>query len=157
VHGANRLASNSLLDGLVFAKRAIDAIEAGKDGPDATGVMRGVTARAHTPAPAVPRGAATRTDVQQLMTRDAGVLRDAASLERAAKGLAALPGPSSPDVQNLMTVSAALVRAATARRESRGTHTRLDFPDQSNEFLGRFVFSGGEPGFVPLPVPEPVR
>jgi L-aspartate oxidase len=159
VHGANRLASNSLLDGLVFAKRAVDAIEAGKDGADATGVMRGVTARAHAPAAAVSRGTATRTDVQQIMTRDAGVLRDAASLERATKGLGALPGPSSPDVQNLMTVSAALVRAATARRESRGTHTRLDFPERSSDFLGRFVFAGGDPGFVPLaaPAPEPAR
>ncbi|MGI8795777.1 MAG: L-aspartate oxidase [Acidimicrobiia bacterium] len=159
VHGANRLASNSLLDGLVFAKRTVDAIEAGKDGPDATGVMRGVTARAHAPAAAVARGDATRTDVQQIMNRDAGVLRDAASLERAAKGLATLPGPSSPDVQNLMTVSDALVRAAIVRLESRGTHTRLDFPESSSEFLGRFVFAGGEPGFVPLaaPAPEPAR
>jgi L-aspartate oxidase len=155
VHGANRLASNSLLDGLVFAKRAVDAIAAGKDGPDETGVMRGVTARAHAPAAAVVRGTTTRNDVQQLMTRDAGVLRDAASLERVAKGLAALPDPSSPDVQNLITVSTALVRAAIARRESRGTHTRLDYPERSSEFLGRFVFAGGEPGFVPLPAPAP--
>jgi L-aspartate oxidase len=159
VHGANRLASNSLLDGLVFAKRAVDAIEAGREGPDETGVMRGVVARAHAPAAEIERGTATRVDVQQIMTRHAGVLRDASSLEQATKALAALAGPESPEVQNLVTVSEALVRAATARRESRGTHTRLDFLERSSEFLGRFVFTGGEPGFVPLAAPatEPAR
>jgi L-aspartate oxidase len=156
VHGANRLASNSLLDGLVFAKRAVDAIESGKDGPDATGVLRGVPASAPAEAPSgAPLGTATRSEVQQVMTRDAGVLRDADSLALAARSLAELPAPSSPEVRNLVTVGRALVDAATARRESRGTHTRLDFPERSSEFLGRFVFAGGEPGFVPLPVPVP--
>jgi len=159
VHGANRLASNSLLDGLVFAHRAVDAIENGRDGPEPTGVLRGVTAGAHAPAPAAASGTATRTEVQRIMTRDAGVLRDGASLDDAARSLAALPGPSSPEVRNLVTVSQALVEAAAARHESRGTHTRLDFPEPSSAFLGRFVFAGGSPDFVPLPVStsEPAR
>jgi L-aspartate oxidase len=159
VHGANRLASNSLLDGLVFAHRAVDAIENGRDGPEPTGVLRGVTAGAHAPAPAAASGTATRTEVQRIMTRDAGVLRDGASLDDAARSLAALPGPSSPEVRNLVTVSQALVEAAAARHESRGTHTRLDFPEPSIAFLGRFVFAGGSPDFVPLPVStsEPAR
>jgi len=159
VHGANRLASNSLLDGLVFAHRAVDAIENGRDGPEPTGVLRGVTAGAHAPAPAAASGTATRTEVQRIMTRDAGVLRDAASLDDAARSLAALPGPSSPEVRNLVTVSQALVEAAAARHESRGTHTRLDFPEPSSAFLGRFVFAGGDPDLVPLPVStsEPAR
>ena len=159
VHGANRLASNSLLDGLVFAHRAVDAIENGRDGPEPTGVMRGVTAGAHTPAPGGGAGTATRTEVQRIMTRDAGVLRDAASLDAAGRGLAALPAPSSPEVRNLITVGRALVDAATARHESRGTHTRLDYPESSSAYLGRFVFAGGDPAFVPLPVStsEPAR
>ena len=161
VHGANRLASNSLLDGLVFAKRAIDAIERGKDGSDETGVMRGVAGLpAQQARPADPEGAATRADVQRIMTRDAGVLRDATGLERAGRALATLPGPSSPEVANLLAVSEALVAAAFAREESRGTHIRTDFPESSSHLLGRFAFVGGDaPTFVPLaaPQPEPAR
>ncbi len=162
VHGANRLASNSLLDGLVFARRTIDAIERGKDAPDETGVLRGTLAVA-TPAGPPPAGGdavVAREDLQRVMTREAGVLRDAASLERAASELAGMAGATDPEVRNLVTVSTALVRAALVRTESRGTHTRLDFPEPSSEFLGRFAFGGPvgtqDPRFVPLPEPERV-
>jgi L-aspartate oxidase len=90
------------------------------------------------------------------MTRDAGVLRDAASLERAATQLATMAGAADPEVRNLVTVSTALVDAARARTESRGTHTRLDFPEPSSEFLGRLVFGAATRRlFVPLPSQEP--
>src|ERR671910_3908652 len=128
VHGANRLASNSLLDGLVFARRTIEAIERSKDAPDETGVLRGVETVDPAPTPTVIAGETplTRDSLQRLMTREAGVLRDAASLERAATQLASMTG-GDPEVRNLVTVSSALVHAAQARTESRGTHTRLDF------------------------------
>ena len=85
------------------------------------------------------------------MTRDAGVLRDAASLGRAATALAAMR-TADCEVDNLLTVSRALVHAALAREESRGTHTRLDYPDPVPAFLGRFVFAGtATPRFVHLP------
>jgi L-aspartate oxidase len=91
------------------------------------------------------------------MTRYAGVLRDHDSLVTALEGLEALD-PSDPEDQNLKDVSTALVRAALAREESRGTHTRLDFPETSAAFLGRFVFAGaGDPHYVPLPEPAAVR
>jgi len=82
------------------------------------------------------------------------VVRSAESLQRAADALAALH-PVDVESANLLTVSTALVRAATARRESRGTHTRSDHPDTSSAFLGRFVFTGAAaPRFFPLPANE---
>ncbi|MGH9027030.1 MAG: L-aspartate oxidase [Acidimicrobiia bacterium] len=170
VHGANRLASNSLLDGLVFARRAVAAISRGKHEPDATGVLRGIDhvsfdvgTGAVTPRSRRSTGGSesgtSRADVQEVMTRDAGVLRDEASLAEAADRLAQLmPGASDPEVRNLVEVGAGLVAAAAARHESRGTHTRLDYPDQAAWFLGRFVFTAeSSPHFVPLPAPAEAR
>jgi L-aspartate oxidase len=158
VHGANRLASNSLLDGLVFGARCVDAIATGRDGPEQSGLMRGIdrwSAPPVNPTAAPPgRRAASREDLQQLMTREAGVLRDAASLARALVALDAME-PRTPVVRNLWSVSRALVLAAIAREESRGTHTRLDYPDLDDRFVGRFVFDAdGVPSFVPLPAPD---
>ena len=157
VHGANRLASNSLLDGLVFARRTIDAIARGKDEPDENGVLRGVEAYQPGAAPATQADTpVARDELQRLMTREAGVLRDATSLGRAGAQLETMAGAADPEVRNLVTVSRALVDAASARTESRGTHTRLDFPESSSEFLGRFVFGGTtQRRFVPLPAQEP--
>jgi L-aspartate oxidase len=162
VHGANRLASNSLLDGLVFGTRIVRALVAGKDAPDESGVLRGIDAPRATgvdPArsAAPPDGSTTRDDVQRLMTHDAGVLRDRTSLEHARLQLATMDG-ADREVANLVTVSDALVDAALAREESRGTHTRVDFPDRSPAFAGRLVFAGrATPAFVPLPEPAVTR
>jgi L-aspartate oxidase len=157
VHGANRLASNSLLEGLVFAARVVEAIRDGRDGHERTGVLRNVDsvgAREQV-AVRVEPGPPVREHLQRVMTRGAGVLRDAAGLERAAEALAAMPAPDV-ETANLLTVSRALVSAATARRESRGTHTRADFPATSPAFLGRFMFSGSpSPEFVPVVANEP--
>ncbi|MET0919663.1 MAG: L-aspartate oxidase [Acidimicrobiia bacterium] len=152
VHGANRLASNSLLEGLVFAARAVDAILLGKREPEQTGALRGLatTAGVNTPDCDFGTGIPIRDELQRVMTRDAGVLRDAASLDRAAIALAAML-PTSVGEANLLAVSQALVHAAALRCESRGTHTRIDHADTSAAYLGRFVFDGGiEPHFLPL-------
>jgi L-aspartate oxidase len=176
VHGANRLASNSLLDGLVFGSRCVNAIVSGKDEPEATGVLRGVLAVARdsrsvggtsvlrsgaisgtTRGAIAPATDATREQIQQVMTHDAGVLRDAASLTRASAALDAI-SPVEPEVVSLWEVSRALVRSALAREESRGTHTRLDFPETSPDLVGRLVYAGGAgPSFVGLPDPVATR
>ena len=167
VHGANRLASNSLLDGLVFGSRTVDAIVRGKSEPEETGVMRGVleslsSSVAPGQAPVRPLGppgtdVTVREELQRVMTRDAGVLRDADSLRSARRALDDMHS-DDPELCNLLAVSGVLVDAALAREESRGTHSRLDFPETSAAFLGRFVFAGaGEPAFVPLPERAPAR
>jgi len=157
VHGANRLASNSLLEGLVFAARAVEAIVDGRDRCSPSGVLR------HEPAVDAPPqhrsvstapGISIRDELQRVMTRDAAVLRSAESLERAAYALAGMV-PTDVESANLLAVSTVLVRAATARRESRGTHTREDHPAASAAFLGRLMFtSAAAPEFVPLATTE---
>ncbi|MCU1458041.1 MAG: nadB [Actinomycetia bacterium] len=173
VHGANRLASNSLLDGMVFGPRAIEAIVDGRDGPGESGVLRGVDLTIRPPAPPVsvvpdPAAAAAdaspaelRAELQHEMTLRAGVLREASSLAAASAELVGLrdrsaalasSAPDAMELRNLVAVASILVDAATRREESRGTHTRLDFPERSDRFLGRFVRSGaGAPELVPLP------
>ncbi len=156
VHGANRLASNSLLDGLVFAPRIIEAIARGKDGPEASGVLRGASLAPASPDPVAtrPEGVMTLEGLQHTMTVGAGVLRDAESLDVAARAIAfdvEAHDVAGHELRNLLTVARSLVAAARAREESRGTHTRLDYPETSAEFRGRFFGSGGELTFVPLP------
>ncbi|HEY7070293.1 MAG TPA: FAD-binding protein [Acidimicrobiales bacterium] len=154
VHGANRLASNSLLDGMVFGPRVVEAVRDGRDGPRPTGAMRcvlggdgGVPGRDVTlPPPPSPDGgtvtpAEGRARLQQAMTRGAGVLRSDDSLAGAAevaRGLLAAPGVGE-EVRNLATVAEALALAARARQESRGSHARTDFPDADPALRARLV------------------
>ncbi|WP_045744063.1 L-aspartate oxidase [Actinoplanes rectilineatus] len=137
VHGANRLASNSLLEGLVFAKRIADDV--GRDLPPQA---------EPAPAPAGPSWVvdpAIRADLQRTMTRGAGVLRSADSLAGAAKELARLaeqrsrPNNAAWEVTNLLTVAAALVASATSRRETRGCHWREDHPTAADEWRGHLL------------------
>ena len=175
VHGANRLASNSLLDGLVFGSRTVEAIARGKSSPESTGVLRGVLgldgvatgAGRHAASSEVSDHVRTRRpadsarvardELQLAMTRGAGVLRDARSLSAVLAHIDAIHD-SDPEFVNLRDVSLALVHAALAREESRGTQTRTDFPETSAELAGRFVFTGvATPSFVPLSERAPAR
>lgn len=165
VHGANRLASNSLLDGMVFGPRVVEAVERGKDGPEPTGAMRAILdgegeaipARALALPPPSPTGTDADADadaaddpdprsaLQRAMTENAGVLRSAESLDRAlvvahhAAGTADLDTVAGQELLNLATVGAALCTAASARTETRGAHSREDFTEPSEDLLVRFV------------------
>lgn len=161
VHGANRLASNSLLDGMVFGARVVEAIERGKASAEPTGVMRAlleggegglpgrtidrpVMTRAVAPAALGPDK--IRDALQRAMTHGAGVLRSAESLAETDRELmslqAAIPSYMRDDeleLNNLFTVAYALLDAALAREESRGAHSRSDFPETSDDFKCRLV------------------
>ncbi len=172
VHGANRLASNSLLEGMVFGPRVVEAIERGQDGPEATGAMRcvhGTDAPGVIPGlPVTSEGVSLRREVvphqavgepdapttaaewrallQKAMTLGAGVRRDADSLRQAARALGrigrAAEGRDAIDwceVRNLVDVAAMIVAAATARTETRGAHTREDFPETDPALRARFL------------------
>jgi L-aspartate oxidase len=153
VHGANRLASNSLLEGMVFAPRVVEAIAAGKTSCAATGAMRDVdftsarirdAQRVADPRRSNGDAVKLRDELQRAMTRGAGVLRDAGSLADTAAlvaGVAEATPADAYELRNLVTVAEALLRNASAREESRGAHTRIDFPDTSEAFHRRLVIA----------------
>jgi aspartate oxidase len=136
VHGANRLASNSLLEGLVFGARAAAAMRL----PEHDARLPPLVEAPAAP-PAVPGSAVISAPVPDRMWRDAGLVRDAATLGPLARDLdaeaAALEaslderGGDQGDWQaaNLARVGALVARAAFRREESRGGHRRADFPD----------------------------
>jgi L-aspartate oxidase len=137
VHGANRLASNSLLEGLVFAEHIAADLTASLPAPA-------------TPAPdRRPQflvDPSTTDDLQQLMTANAGVLRSGPGLATAARSMRDLAARRSdkPELKaweatNLHLLATALVASATTRTETRGSHWREDYPDSSDEWLGHLL------------------
>jgi len=151
VMGANRLASNSLLDGMVFGPRVVEAIDRGVDGPAATGAMRSVLGggdiggRPIELPPANSTAVPDREELQRTMTAHAGVLRSAESLTAAAVACAGqVTGDDleSWELRNLATVGRLLCAAALAREESRGAHTRTDFEGIRDDLRLRFVAGG---------------
>jgi L-aspartate oxidase len=154
VHGANRLASNSLLEGLVYAER-IAADIAGRHEENRLHARVPVPV-AHPEKPAHPLLATeARFSIQRIMTDGAGVLRSAVSLETAAdrlqqlhadardaldeNGKTAEPGVDTWEATNLLCVARVLVAAALRRKETRGCHWREDHGERDDTNWRRHI------------------
>lgn len=140
VHGANRLASNSLLEGLVFAERTARHITATSHNRPEPEIIEGTTLPLQAPD--------SRLAIQRIMTQGAGVVRSSSSLAEAAARLESLradadaetpddrkpavPGVESWEATNLLCVARALVAAAQSREETRGCHWREDHDDRKD-------------------------
>ena len=132
-HGANRLASNSLLEGLVFAARTAEAARQTGPWPEP---RPAAAAPAGLPAPGTAGSEVTRPELQHLMSSRAGVLRNGPDLSAASRQLAAWNPPSGTTVAdretaNLLLCARLLVAAAQQRRTSLGAHQRTDEPPLS--------------------------
>ena len=168
VHGANRLASNSLLEGMVFGASLAESILAGGDGPVPTGVMgtllHGAVEDVESPigAPQTNRSASgsgadgeawsdpakVRDQLQRAMIEGVGVVRSADSLVAAGSSVDAIDavtGSGTPvdrahgELVNLVTAAKSVLRAAAVRCETRGAHARSDFPEASEHWRRRIV------------------
>jgi L-aspartate oxidase len=134
VHGANRLASNSLLEALVYATRVAK---------DIAGAMKG-GGPSRLPALSIPSSdeacAQAVTDLRAVMYANVGLVRSDATLRAALARIAALESAhSQPDneLRNLLTVGRLIAQAALARKESRGSHYRTDYPNLDDAFAKR--------------------
>jgi L-aspartate oxidase len=142
VHGANRLASNSLLEGLVFGARAASAMTEGK-GHSARTATKAASASAASPGtsngPASAPGTKSQTerlacDVRCLLWDKVGIIRDGKDLEEAVARLDAMQLPplrhrrEDYEAQNILEVARLIARSSLVREESRGAHYRSDHP-----------------------------
>jgi L-aspartate oxidase len=153
VHGANRLASNSLLEGLVFGARAGKRMRDDLKAPQRLQDKPPAAAYSNGPAPTPVEKAITQ--IQELMWKQAGIVRTAAGLKQAINSL------EEPEMQlsrahnrrefearNLRINGLLVARSAFAREESRGAHYRTDFPDHNDaKFLKHSVIAGEKISF----------
>jgi L-aspartate oxidase len=148
LHGANRLASNSLLEGLVFgAACGKGAAQAAERMPDAFAVHP-IEARFEPESDGVLDIADITNALRSLMVRRMGIVRDRAGLLEAERAVSfwcryVLPhefdAPSGWELQNLLTVSRLMIGSALQREESRGVHFRSDFRRRDDSHWGRHL------------------
>lgn len=149
LHGANRLASNSLLEGLVFgASCGREAAAAAQAMPDSY-IFPPLESRADPDAGDLPLDVADVTNaLRSLMVRHMGVLRQSEGLKEAERAVAfwcsfalarMLPSRGGWELQNLLTIAQAMIRSARTREESRGVHFRGDFPRPDDVHWRRHV------------------
>jgi L-aspartate oxidase len=144
LHGANRLASNSLLEGLVVGRRVASAVAASLAGP------RRLSPVAAPRTPLV-RPVAERDLVQRAMSRGAGIGRDGAGLAAASDAVEAATGPATvtdragAEDAALTLLAQAVLAAAGTRTESRGCHVRTDFPNTDDTWQRASLLVGLSP------------
>jgi L-aspartate oxidase len=150
VHGANRLASNSLLEGLVFAARV--AADIGALGPQR---RPSITAEdAGAPAPVT---STRETELRALMSRHVGVVRDGEGLADAIGAIGRIEREATaPGLRNMAIAALLVATAAWRRRESRGAHFRSDFPQPDPRQAQRVAFTLTDArAIAALAAPEP--
>jgi L-aspartate oxidase len=159
VHGANRLASNSLLEGLVFGALAAEAMmgqglgarAAGPENFEAAGLVAEAVEAVADAKAGTGEGATERwiAELRELMWKDAGLLRDRVGLERARRRLDALAVTlprgmfrRAVEARNLHLIAGLMVASALGREESRGAHFRNDFPQRNGVGLHSVMVQG---------------
>jgi L-aspartate oxidase len=158
LHGANRLASNSLLEGLVFgAHTGEGASRAALEMPDSFQALPLENPELADSAEPLDLDD-IRNSLRSLMWRNAGVRRDAAGLAEAEATIGQWCGyvlkrqfsdPAGWQLQNMLWIARLMISAAAQRTESRGVHLRVDFPRTDNEHWRRhleFVRTGSQTG-----------
>ncbi len=158
LHGANRLASNSLLEGLVFGRRA--ALAAVSALPARRGGRLAGVARPRSGGGEPMDLADARNALRSLCWRRVGIERDATGLTEALRQIlfwerylftAVFPDPGGWELQNLLVLAHALTESALAREESRGVHFRADFPERDDKrWLKRLLWRDGRLFSEPL-------
>ncbi len=153
LHGANRLASSSLLEGLVYGARAsVDMVRVLETEGSVRLEVPPIVSRAAPPEPEPLDLADVRNALRALMWRRVGITRDAAGLEEAARQVEfwrgyALPRvfdePAGWTLQNMLTIAPLMIAAARRREESRGVHTRSDFPETEPTWARHLAFQLG--------------
>ena len=157
VHGANRLASNSLLEALVFARRAawgvVDYLAENSLGKkELKELLNNLTIKADKPKKTKQEVetdlSKLRKNLQNLLEVKAGVFRNKSDLQLALRDYNSLlayldynfNSVAAFELQNLITVGQLVLQSALAREESRGAHYRLDFKERKKEFRKHFIY-----------------
>jgi L-aspartate oxidase len=164
LHGANRLASNSLLEALVFGQRAgADAARAAMSAPRAAPVP--IVSDIRPSDQGELDLSDVRSSLRSAMWRNVGIERTGAKLRDVAQMLdfwarytldKIFDDPAGWETQNLLLAGAIVARSAEWRRESRGCHARLDFPDPLESFNAHDGWRKGrdEPELLPVIAPD---
>jgi L-aspartate oxidase len=139
VHGANRLASNSLLEALVYGSRVAIDVERGRPFAIA-GPTQAPPRRTRRVANVDTTVAQALSDLRNLMYTNVGLVRTESGLREALARIGELeasPASTAGELRNLLVVGQLIAEAALARRESRGSHYRSDYPQPDEAFATR--------------------